>query len=122
MAHAGRDALKADIARIEQLADLLDSRYRIPMLGYRIGLDGLLGLVPVAGDAASGALAIYLIFKAWRLGVRKRILITMLGNTAADFLLGLVPFVGDILDVVNRSNAKNCRLILMEYDAGRLRG
>lgn len=115
-------ALARDIQRIEQLADLLDTRLRIPILGYRVGLDGLIGLLPGVGDLAGGALSLYLIAKAYQLGVRKRVLLAMLGNTALDFLLGLVPLIGDILDFANKSNARNARLILTEYEAGRLRG
>jgi hypothetical protein len=114
--------LARDIQRIEQLADLLDTRLRIPIIGYRVGLDGLIGLLPGIGDLAGWGLSLYLIAKAYQLGVRKRVLLAMLGNAAFDFFLGLVPLIGDILDFANKSNARNARLILSEYEAGRLHG
>lgn len=116
------DALQAaEMERIQALADLLDSRIRVPLIGYHIGLDGLIGLVPVVGDVASGLIGTYLIYKGYALGVRKRTLLAMVGNTLFDVFVGFIPLVGDFFDFVNKSNAKNVRLILAEYRAGTLR-
>lgn len=109
------------IRRIERLAELLDARFRVPIIGYKIGLDGILGLIPVVGDFASAIIAMYLIYQAYTLGMRKRRVLSMVKNAVVDFLIGLIPFVGDFLDFVNKSNAKNARLIVMEHEAGRLR-
>lgn len=109
------------IRHIERLAQLLDAQFRVPILGYKIGLDGLLGLVPVVGDVASGLMALYLIYQAYTLGMRNRRILEMIGNAVVDFLVGLIPILGDFLDFVNKSNAKNAAIILTEHKAGRLR-
>ncbi|MCB1883308.1 MAG: DUF4112 domain-containing protein [Geminicoccaceae bacterium] len=97
-------------ARLARLASLMDDRYRIPGTGIRYGWDGILSLVPVAGDTAGAVVSAYLILECWRMGVKKRTLSRMLGNLGLDFALGSVPVIGTVFDVGFKANRRNMRL------------
>ncbi len=100
-----------DIEHLRRLADLLDTKWTIPGTGVRIGLDPLIGLVPGIGDATSLGLSGYLVYRAHRLGVPKRTKLRMLWNLALDALLGSIPLVGDLFDLVFRANRRNLALL-----------
>ncbi len=110
-ADAGMARQQAAADRVAQLSRLLDSAFRIPGTRWRVGWDVLLGLVPVAGDALSMTLSGYVIWLARRAGAPSRLRMRMLGNVAVDFLVGLVPGIGDLLDIANRANLRNVRLL-----------
>ncbi len=99
-----------DLHRLSRLADLLDTRFRVPGTNWRFGFDGIVGLIPGIGDTASALVSLYIVAEAWRLGVRKRTIARMLGNVALDSLIGAVPVAGDLFDIIWKSNAKNIRL------------
>lgn len=101
----------AALVRLEALATVMDSAFKIPGTDVRMGFDALLGLLPVIGDAFSGAISSYLIWEAKRLGVPKLVLGRMVANTAIDTALGAVPVIGDLFDVAYRSNTKNVALL-----------
>lgn len=103
--------------RIERLERVLDRQFRLPVVGD-VGLDGLIGLVPGVGDAATAALSGYLMIEAHRAGARKRTLARMAGNVGIDFALGLVPIIGDLADFFHKANTKNLALLKAEL-AGR---
>jgi Domain of unknown function (DUF4112) len=108
------EAASAQFTRsIERVARLMDSAVKIPVIG-RVGLDALLGLVPVAGDAASAAVSISLIARSVRYGIPREIITKMLANVLVDLLLGAVPLVGDLADIWFKANERNVRL-LKEY-------
>ncbi|PYE81285.1 DUF4112 domain-containing protein [Pseudoroseicyclus aestuarii] len=108
-AATGRVDHAAEMARLDRLARLMDSRYSI--LGIRFGLDGLLGLVPVVGDTLSLGPAAYLLWKAHQLGVPRATLARMLLNSGADYVVGLVPLLGDVFDVAFKANNRNAGLL-----------
>lgn len=100
------------VARIGRLAHLLDSSIPIPMTKRTIGLDAVLGMLPVVGDAASTALASYIVWEARRLGVPKRKIARMLGNMAVDMTVGSIPLIGDLFDMGYKSNRRNVCIVL----------
>ncbi|MEM9145921.1 MAG: DUF4112 domain-containing protein [Pseudomonadota bacterium] len=102
------------LVRIERLADWLDTRFQVPGLGWRIGADAILGFVPVVGDLLSTAISGYLILEAHRLGVSRQTRMRMGLHMGVDWAIGLVPVVGDLLDIFNRSNARNARILAEE--------
>ena len=106
-----RAEVEAAVARITAVAKLMDSLFSIPGTRIRLGVDSLLGLVPVVGDLAAQAVAAYLIWEARRLGVPKFTLWRMVGNSLIDTVVGAVPLVGDVFDVAFRANMKNLRLL-----------
>ena len=83
----------------------------MPVLRTRIGLDGLISLLPVGGDAVGAVLSSYLMAEAAGLGAPKTVLIRMALNVVIDTLLGMVPVVGDLFDFAWKSNSKNIRLL-----------
>ena len=103
--------VEAAVARIEAIARLMDDRFMIPGTSTRIGLDALIGLVPVVGDLVSQAISSYLIWEARQLGVSRLVIGRMIANTAIDTVVGIVPFVGDAFDIAFRANRKNVMLL-----------
>jgi hypothetical protein len=103
--------VRAALRRVEQLAYWLDDRYRLPGTRFRIGLDGLVGLIPGVGDAVTSTLTAYIIYEAWRLGVPTSMLARMLANLGIDTVVGIVPVVGDLLDIGFKANRRNLRLL-----------
>ena len=105
------DEFEQAVARVETLARLMDSAVAIPGTNVRIGLDAAIGVVPVIGDLVSQAISSYIIWEARQLGVSNLTLARMIGNTALDTVIGMVPFAGDAFDVMFRANMKNLALL-----------
>jgi len=102
------------------LAKMLDSRYRVPVLGVRFGLDPLIGLLPVVGDTITLAMGLIIVADAVRLGVRRGPLVQMVVNLAVDWVVGLVPGLDVIFDVAFKANLRNARILEREWAEGRL--
>lgn len=113
------DPVQADLAilRIRSLAYLLDGAFRIPGTQVRVGLDPLIGLLPVAGDLVSASLSLYIVYEGWRLGADRATLVKMLANVAIDTAVGLVPAAGDIVDAAFQSNLRNLELLGITVDS-----
>lgn len=90
---------------------LLDSSIRLPVVGWRIGLQPIISLVPVVGDAAGFALTLLIIGQAARLRAPPTLLAKMTGYAVLDLFVGLLPVGGDALDFVLRANTRNCALL-----------
>jgi len=103
-------------ARVEALEYLLERSFRVPGVNVPIGLDALIGLVPVLGDIVTTAMGAYIVWEARNLGMSKWHLTRMGANVAFDAALGLVPVVGDAADFVFRSNTRNLRIIKKHLD------
>lgn len=101
----------ARIRRVETLANALDSKFRIPGTGIRFGWDGILSIIPVAGDTVAAGLSAYLIYEAYQGGARKRTLTKMLGNAGIDYLFGSIPVLGTIFDIAYKANNRNLKLL-----------
>lgn len=101
--------------RLKKLAWLMDRSVPLPG-GLRIGLDGLLGLIPGVGDAVGGTISTWIIFQARRAGAPTSLIVRMLFNMFVDFLVGLVPFAGDLFDFAFKANVRNVRLLEQYLD------
>lgn len=106
--------IEAAYARVDALARVMDSIVAIPGTDVRIGVDALLGLVPVIGDILSQAISSYIIWESRRLGVSRWTLTRMVGNSLMDMTIGAVPVVGDAFDVAFRANMRNLALLKAE--------
>ena len=115
---ASRDTVEQTVHRLERFAHLSDSAYRIPIIGRRIGLDGLVGLVPGIGDGVTALMAFYPLVEAWRLGVPGALLLRMLANIGADSILGAVPIAGDLFDFAFKANRRNVALLRRHLGRG----
>ena len=103
-------------ARVEALEFLLERSFRIPGVNVPIGLDALVGLVPVLGDIVTTALGAYIVWEARNLGLSRWHLMRMGANVVFDTAIGLVPVVGDAADFMFRSNTRNLRIIKQHLD------
>lgn len=102
--------------RLDRISTVLDSAFRVPLLGWRFGLDPLLSFVPVAGSLASGGVSAWLILEAARLRVPRRLLARMAGNVAVDTFLGSIPVLGWFADFFFKANDRNMRLLRRHLD------
>ncbi len=102
--------------RLERLAWLLDNSIRLPVVGYRIGLDPIVGLIPGIGDALGAALSGYVVVQGARLGASRAVLLRMAVNALIGVLVGVIPFLGDIFDAVWKANERNVRLLERHLD------
>lgn len=100
----------ASLARLEALADLMDTRFKVPLLPIPIGLDTIVGLIPGVGDTISFGVSGFIVAGSHRLNVPKRHLTRMGGNMLIDWIIGLVPILGDLFDIGWRGNVRNVRI------------
>jgi Domain of unknown function (DUF4112) len=107
------DAAKrlATLNRIRKLSHLMDTSIRIPGIGFRIGIDPIIGLVPGAGDLISTAFSAYIIFLATRFGIPHQDLAKMIFNVGLEAVVGTVPLVGDLFDAFYKSNIRNLEIL-----------
>ncbi|EYT62565.1 hypothetical protein H483_0110160 [Dietzia sp. UCD-THP] len=101
------------------LARVMDDLVRIPGTRYRVGLDPVVGLVPVVGDALGTVVAAAVLAEAIRNRVPVHILFRMGWNYLVDAVLGVVPFVGDVADAAHKATSKNLRLVDRTIAEGR---
>jgi hypothetical protein len=103
-------------ARVVAMERLLERSFTIPGVNMPVGLDALIGLVPVLGEIVTTAMGAYIIWEARNLGLSKWKLARMGANVLFDTAIGAIPLIGDAADVVFRSNTKNLKIILKHID------
>lgn len=96
---------------LETLSHYLDDFFRIPAVGWKFGLDALIGLIPNVGDTLTSVMSFYILIAGVRYGVPKITLLRMAFNIGLDYLVGTIPFVGDAFDFFWKSNKQNMDLI-----------
>ena len=99
------------LLKAQKLANLLDTAVKLPFIPIRIGLDSIVGLIPGAGDALMLFVSLRIVWLGKSLGMPKALIAQMVKNSAIDFGLGFIPFVGDIVDVFYKANQKNVRIM-----------
>jgi hypothetical protein len=97
--------------RLIALTRLMDSAVDVPLLRTKVGLDALLGVVPVAGDLLSAAIGVYLITQARELGASRWLQGKMITNLVVDAAFGAVPLAGDVFDIYFRAHRRNLKLL-----------
>ena len=70
---------------LDDLAFYLDDLFRIPGVGWRFGLDAIIGLIPNVGDTLTSFASFYILFAGVRYGVPKITLLRMAFNIAVDY-------------------------------------
>ncbi|HVW77162.1 MAG TPA: DUF4112 domain-containing protein [Alloacidobacterium sp.] len=96
---------------LDLLAHVLDDWFRLPGTSIRFGLDGIIGLVPWAGDVLAGLASCILIVAAWFRGVPYVTLARMVVNLGIDVVVGSIPLVGDAFDIAWKANRRNYALM-----------
>ena len=106
----------AVLRRVEMLEHVLERAVVLPGIRRKVGLDAVIGLVPIAGDVVAAALGMYLVWEARNLGMSKWQLARMTTNVGVDTLLGAIPVAGDLFDFMFRSNRRNLKIIRRHID------
>jgi hypothetical protein len=100
-----------ELLHAQALANLLDTAVKIPFIGIPVGLDFLVGLIPVIGDTAMLLASFRIVHLGRKLGIPKELQTSMVRNTIFDFGLGFVPILGDLVDLFFKANKKNVRIM-----------
>ncbi|MBE9177684.1 DUF4112 domain-containing protein [Oculatella sp. LEGE 06141] len=101
----------ATLNRIRKLSRLLDTSIRIPVIGFRFGLNPIIGLVPGLGDMISAGFSTYLLVMATRFRLPAKTIQWMVFNIAIESILGSVPLIGDLFDAYYKANIRNLALL-----------
>ena len=109
---------RAALRRTQTVARVLDEAIPVPGTNYRIGLDSLVGLLPVSGDLVTGLIGLYIVGEAARVGVPRNVLAQMVGNIAIDVAIGSVPAIGDLFDAAWKANVRNVELFEEHVENG----
>lgn len=110
------------LKNIESLAKLMDAQFRIPGTNYRFGLDGIIGLIPGAGDLSTFAVSGYMLWIMAQNGASGYVMARMILNVLLDALIGSIPVLGDLFDFAFKANMRNMRLMQEHYKEGRHKG
>lgn len=113
------ESLPTDLVALRRLAWLLDAAVAIPGTRKRIGVSAAIGLVPGVGDAVGGFLSAWIIFGAFRHRVPTSKLLRMIANVVVDVLVGSVPIVGDLADILFKENIGNVEILVRTRDRTR---
>lgn len=102
--------------RVEAMEKVLERAFVIPGINRPIGVDSIVGLIPVVGDVVTALMGAYIVWEARNLGMSKLQLTRMAANVGIDTALGAIPFAGDVFDFFWRSNTKNLKIIRKHLD------
>jgi AraC-like DNA-binding protein len=111
----GRDAASVR-QRIDAVERLLERSFTLPGTSQPVGLDAIVGLVPLAGDAVGALMGLYLVWEARNLGMSKWQIARMFGNVGLDAAIGAIPFIGVVGDFFFRSNTRNLKIVRRHLD------
>ena len=103
---------------IRLLSRWTDSVFEIPGLGWRFGLDPLLGLFPFVGDIATSVISLYILTVAKQMNVPRSTLLRMGLNVGVDYVVGAIPLVGNLFDFAWKANDRNLKLLERSVAAG----
>lgn len=103
------DDLKTSLNTAKRISKILDAEFGV--WKFKIGLDPIIGLLPVAGDTLSLILSSYIILTAFKFKLPNMIKAKMISNVVLDYIVGLVPLIGDIFDVAYKANIRNVKLL-----------
>ncbi|OWK32428.1 DUF4112 domain-containing protein [Sphingomonas mucosissima] len=102
--------------RVEAMERLLEGLFVVPGTNQKFGLDFIISLVPVLGDAVAGAMGAWIVWEARNLGMSKLQLTRMGARVGFNALIGIVPIVGNAADFFYRSNTRNLKAIKRHLD------
>lgn len=104
------------LRRVQRLAWLLDAAFRVPGTRFRLGVDAIVGLLPVGGSVIMGMVSLYIVWEAWRMRLPTSVLGRMVANIVLETLVDTVPVAGDLFDAAFKANLRN--VALMEQALG----
>ena len=99
------------LLRLKLLSERLDNSIKIPGTNQKIGIDPIIGLIPILGDFIGVIFSTYIMYSGIKMGVSSKIVKKMATNLAIEFIIGSIPIIGDIFDALWKANKKNVELI-----------
>ncbi len=106
-----KDSALETLTNLRRLSNVWDRALGIPGTKWRVGLDPIVGLLPVGGDVVGLLLSTYILWQGVQFGLPKTILVRMVLNILLDALAGAVPVLGDLFDTAWKANTKNVNLL-----------
>ncbi|MGB3201604.1 MAG: DUF4112 domain-containing protein [Nodosilinea sp.] len=100
-----------NLNRIRRISRLMDTAFKIPVVGLKIGWDPVLGLIPGLGDLIATVISAYVIVLAARFRLPRSVLAQMVLNIGLEAVVGTVPLLGDVFDAFYKSNVRNLKLL-----------
>lgn len=110
--------MEDDLRKLDRLAWWLDAAFQVPGTRWRIGLDGLIGLIPGIGDLIAGGASAWIVAHAVRIGLPWPVVLRMAGNVALESLVGTIPIVGDLFDMGYKANQRNMAIMRAAVESG----
>lgn len=104
------EAKQIQYNRLKTMTTWLDTKFQGPF-GMRFGLDPIIGLVPILGDLVTLCFSIYILFNAFLLGCSYAVFLRMLLNIFIEFVVELIPGLGQVFDFFWKANTKNLQLL-----------
>jgi len=101
----------AKLRHLRKLSDLWDRSVGVPGTKFRVGLESLIGLLPIGGDVIGIILSVYILFQAIQFRLPLTILVRMLFNIILDGAVGSIPILGDLFDTTWKANTRNVNLL-----------
>ena len=101
------------LIRLKLLSKRLDNNFTIPGTKAKIGLDPIMGAIPIIGDLIGALLSTYIMYSGIKMGVPRSVIAQMATNIALDFTIGWIPIIGDIFDIIWKSNKSSYAMKLL---------
>jgi len=92
-----------------RLTKLLDNQFQFA--GTKVGLDAVIGLIPGVGDSVTFLMSFYLLWIAKQMKLPRMKQAEMWFYASSDFLIGIIPFVGYVVDIYYKANLKNLEIL-----------
>ena len=99
------------LLRLKLLSERLDNSIKIPGTNQKIGIDAIVGIIPILGDFIGAIFSTYILYSGIKMGVSSKIVKKMAANIAIEFVIGSIPIIGDIFDALWKANKRNVELI-----------
>jgi len=99
------------LLRLKLLSERLDNSIKIPGTNQKIGIDAIVGIIPILGDFIGVIFSTYIMYSGIKMGVSSKIVKKMAANIAIEFIIGSIPIIGDIFDALWKANKRNVELI-----------
>jgi len=99
------------LLRLKLLSERLDDSIKIPGTNQKIGIDAIVGIIPILGDFIGIIFSTYIMYSGIKMGVSSKIVKKMATNIAIDLIIGLIPIIGDVFDALWKANKRNVELI-----------
>jgi hypothetical protein len=99
------------LLRLKLLSERLDELTKIPGTNQKVGIDAIIGVIPILGDFIGAVFSTYIMYSGIKMGVSSKVVTKMAANIAIEFIIGWIPIIGDVFDVLWKANKRNVELI-----------